>query len=100
MRIAVCVKQVPDTEAQMRIRSDGRWIEEEKEPILGVDRVKRAILHGLDQIVLTDRSDNSDNSHPFRIRDRTCTRPQPLPHRIAVRPEATSQPFIDDDNGN
>ena len=29
MRIAVCVKQVPDTEAQLRIAADGRWLDEE-----------------------------------------------------------------------
>ncbi len=29
MRIAVCIKQVPDTEARLRVAEDGRWIEEE-----------------------------------------------------------------------
>jgi electron transfer flavoprotein beta subunit len=29
MRIAVCIKQVPDTEAAMKVASDGLWIEEE-----------------------------------------------------------------------
>ena len=29
MKIAVCVKQVPDAEARLRIRGDGAWIEEE-----------------------------------------------------------------------
>lgn len=29
MRIAVCIKQVPDTEARLRVRPDGKWIEEE-----------------------------------------------------------------------
>lgn len=29
MRIAVCIKQVPDSEARLRIAGDGRWIEEE-----------------------------------------------------------------------
>ncbi len=32
MRIAVCIKQVPDTEARLRVRSDGRWIDEEDLP--------------------------------------------------------------------
>jgi len=32
MNIAVCIKQVPDTEARLRVRSDGRWIEEEDLP--------------------------------------------------------------------
>ena len=29
MRIAVCIKQVPDTEARLRLDSQGRWIDEE-----------------------------------------------------------------------
>ena len=29
MRIAVCIKQVPDSEARLRISGDGKWIEEE-----------------------------------------------------------------------
>ena len=32
MRIAVCIKQVPDTEARLRIAKDGRWVEEEDLP--------------------------------------------------------------------
>lgn len=32
MRIAVCLKQVPDTEARLRVAADGRWIEEEDLP--------------------------------------------------------------------
>ena len=34
MRIAVCVKQVPDTEARLRVRRDGKWIEEEDLPFV------------------------------------------------------------------
>lgn len=32
MRIAVCIKQVPDTEARLRIAKDGRWVDEEDLP--------------------------------------------------------------------
>jgi electron transfer flavoprotein beta subunit len=32
MKIAVCIKQVPDTEARLRVRGDGRWIDEEDLP--------------------------------------------------------------------
>jgi electron transfer flavoprotein beta subunit len=32
MRIAVCIKQVPDTEARLRVGRDGRWIAEEDLP--------------------------------------------------------------------
>ena len=34
MRIAVCIKQVPDTEARLRVARDGRWIEEEDLPFV------------------------------------------------------------------
>ncbi|HEX9800698.1 MAG TPA: electron transfer flavoprotein subunit beta/FixA family protein [Thermoanaerobaculia bacterium] len=34
MRIAVCLKQVPDTEARLRIAKDGRWIDEEDLPFV------------------------------------------------------------------
>jgi electron transfer flavoprotein beta subunit len=29
MKVAVCVKEVPDTEARLRVAKDGRWIDEE-----------------------------------------------------------------------
>ncbi len=32
MKIAVCVKQVPDTESRLRVAKDGRWIEDEDLP--------------------------------------------------------------------
>ena len=34
MKIAVCVKQVPDTEARLRVARDGRGIEEEDLPFV------------------------------------------------------------------
>ena len=34
MRIGVCIKQVPDTEARLRVRADGAWIEEEDLPFV------------------------------------------------------------------
>ena len=34
MRIAVCIKQVPDTEARLRVRSDGSWVEEDDLPFV------------------------------------------------------------------
>ena len=34
MRIAVCMKQVPDTEARLRVAPDGRWIDEEDLPFV------------------------------------------------------------------
>ncbi|MCB1054616.1 MAG: electron transfer flavoprotein subunit beta/FixA family protein, partial [Acidobacteria bacterium] len=34
MRIAVCIKQVPDTEARLRVGKDGRWLDEEDLPFI------------------------------------------------------------------
>ena len=34
MKIAVCIKQVPDSEARLRVAADGRWIDEEELPFV------------------------------------------------------------------
>ncbi len=34
MRIAVCIKQVPDTEARLRVRGDGLWLDEDGLPFV------------------------------------------------------------------
>ncbi len=34
MRIAVCIKQVPDTEARLRLAGDGKWIDEDEVPFV------------------------------------------------------------------
>lgn len=34
MKIAVCIKQVPDTEARLRLRKDGLWVDEEDLPFV------------------------------------------------------------------
>jgi electron transfer flavoprotein beta subunit len=34
MKIGVCIKQVPDTEARLRLAADGRWIDEEEMPFV------------------------------------------------------------------
>src|SRR5881409_3706613 len=34
MKIAVCIKQVPNTEARLRVSRDGRWLEEEDLPFI------------------------------------------------------------------
>ena len=47
MRIAVCVKQVPDTEARLRVRRDGRWIEEEDLPFVINESDEYALEEGL-----------------------------------------------------
>lgn len=45
MRIAVCVKQVPDTEGRLRVAPDGRWIEEED---------LQMVLNGSDEYALEE----------------------------------------------
>jgi electron transfer flavoprotein beta subunit len=47
MRIAVCIKQVPDTEARLRVRKDGRWIEEEDLPFVINESDEYALEEGL-----------------------------------------------------
>lgn len=34
MKVGVCIKQVPDTEARLRLAADGRWIDEEEMPFV------------------------------------------------------------------
>jgi electron transfer flavoprotein beta subunit len=47
MRIAVCVKQVPDTEARLRVARDGRWIDEEDLPFVLNESDEYALEEGL-----------------------------------------------------
>ncbi len=47
MKIAVCVKQVPDTETRLRVAKDGRWIEEEDQPFVLSENDEYALEEGL-----------------------------------------------------
>lgn len=47
MRIAVCIKQVPNTEARLRVGKDGRWIEEEDLPFVINENDTYALEEGL-----------------------------------------------------
>lgn len=47
MRIAVCVKQVPDAEARLRVARDGRWIEEDDVRFLINESDEVALEEGL-----------------------------------------------------
>jgi electron transfer flavoprotein beta subunit len=47
MRIAVCIKQVPDTEARLRVSRDGRWLEEEDLPFVINESDEYALEEGL-----------------------------------------------------
>jgi len=47
MKIAVCIKQVPNTEARLRISRDGRWLEEEDLPFIINESDEYALEEGL-----------------------------------------------------
>jgi electron transfer flavoprotein beta subunit len=47
MRIAVCIKQVPDTEARLRVRRDGKWLDEEDLPFVLNESDEYALEEGL-----------------------------------------------------
>ena len=49
MKILCCVKQVPEKDARVRISSDGSWIVEEGEDLLGKDRVHLSVQPALEQ---------------------------------------------------
>jgi electron transfer flavoprotein beta subunit len=47
MRIAVCIKQVPNTEARLRVGRDGKWVEEEDLPFVINESDEYALEEGL-----------------------------------------------------
>ncbi|MEZ5331321.1 MAG: electron transfer flavoprotein subunit beta/FixA family protein [Thermoanaerobaculia bacterium] len=47
MNIAVCIKQVPDTEARLRVDAGGRWIDEEDLPFVVNESDEYALEEGL-----------------------------------------------------
>jgi electron transfer flavoprotein beta subunit len=47
MRVAVCIKQVPDTEARLRVSGDGRWVAEEDLPYVINESDEYALEEGL-----------------------------------------------------
>jgi electron transfer flavoprotein beta subunit len=47
VRIAVCIKQVPDTEARLRVASDGKWVDEEDLPFVINESDTYALEEGL-----------------------------------------------------
>ncbi len=47
MRIAVCIKQVPNTEARLRVAKDGKWVEEEDLPFVINESDEYALEEGL-----------------------------------------------------
>jgi electron transfer flavoprotein beta subunit len=47
MRVVVCIKQVPDTEARLRVARDGRWIDEQDVPFVINESDGYALEEGL-----------------------------------------------------
>ena len=47
MRIAVCIKQVPNTEARLRVSRDGKWLEEKDLPFVINENDEYALEEGL-----------------------------------------------------
>ncbi len=47
MKIAVCIKQVPDTEARLRVSRDGSWLDEEDLPFVINESDEYALEEGL-----------------------------------------------------
>jgi len=47
MKIAVCIKQVPNTEARLRVSRDGRWVDEEDLPFIINESDEYALEEGL-----------------------------------------------------
>jgi electron transfer flavoprotein beta subunit len=47
MKIAVCIKQVPNTEARLRVGRDGRWLDEEDLPFVINESDEYALEEGL-----------------------------------------------------
>ncbi|HVF62151.1 MAG TPA: electron transfer flavoprotein subunit beta/FixA family protein [Thermoanaerobaculia bacterium] len=47
MNVAVCIKQVPDTEARLRVARDGKWVDEEDLPFVINESDEYALEEGL-----------------------------------------------------
>src|SRR5215467_8190323 len=47
MKIAVCIKQVPNTEARLRVSRDGGWVDEEDLPFVINESDEYALEEGL-----------------------------------------------------
>ena len=74
MNIIACVKQVPDTEAQIKVKADGSGIEEGQIKWVmnpydeyGVEEaLKLKEKNGGDVTIVCRRSGKSDGNHPYR----------------------------------
>ena len=76
MRIAVCIKQVPDTEARLRVRADGSWIEEDDLPFVINESDEYALEEG---IALAEKTGAQSQMVPASLQDLNENREQTPP---------------------
>ena len=69
MRVAVCIKQVPDTEATMKVAPGGLWIEEEDLPFVINESDEYALEEGLRLAEATDGEVVVFSLGPERVRE-------------------------------
>ncbi len=69
MKIAVCIKQVPDTEARLRVAKDGRWVDEDDLPFVTNESDRYALEEGLKIAEATGGEVVVLSLGPDRVRD-------------------------------
>jgi electron transfer flavoprotein beta subunit len=69
MRIAVCIKQVPDTEARLRLDREGRWIDEQDVPFVINGSDEYALEEGLRIAEATEGEVVAFAAGPPRVRE-------------------------------
>ncbi len=69
MKIAVCIKQVPDTEARLRVAPDGRWIDEADVPFVINESDEYALEEGLKLAETTGGEVIAISLGPERVRE-------------------------------
>lgn len=69
MRVAVCIKQVPDTEARLRVARDGRWIDEQDLPFVINESDEYALEEGLRIAEATGGEVTVVSLGPDRVKD-------------------------------
>jgi electron transfer flavoprotein beta subunit len=69
MRIAVCIKQVADSEARLRVRRDGKWLEEEDLPFILNESDEYALEEGLRLAEATGGEVVAFSLGPERVRE-------------------------------
>jgi electron transfer flavoprotein beta subunit len=69
MKIAVCIKQVPDTEARLRVSRDGKWLDEEDLPFVMNESDEYALEEGLSLAEKTGGEVVAVSLGPDRVRE-------------------------------